>query len=134
MTSEAVDTTRLKDSVQALKVFFPAKDFELSKRFYADLGFDVKPLGPDLAMVSLGTQAFLLQNYYVAEWAGNFMMHLLVNDLDAWWSHVARLDLPTRYGVPTPKPPKLEDWGLRTAYVIDPSGVLWHIAEVPTDH
>jgi hypothetical protein len=129
MTSEAANTNKLEKSVRALKVFVPARDFEVSKRFYADLGFEIKPLDPNLAMVSLGNQSFLLQNYYVAEWAGNFMIHLLVTDLDAWWSRIARLDLPTQYGVSEPKPPKLEAWGLRTAYVIDPAGVLWHIAE-----
>jgi catechol 2,3-dioxygenase-like lactoylglutathione lyase family enzyme len=131
MTSEAAATTRLSDTVQALKVFFPAKDFEVSKSFYADLGFEITLLEPNLAKVALGAHSFLLQNYYVADWAGNFMMHLLVDDLDAWWSHIAHLDLRARYGVPEPKAPKLEAWGLRTAYVIDPAGVLWHIAELP---
>ena len=28
-----------------------------------------------------------------------------------------------------PKPPTMQPWGLRIAYVIDPSGVLWHVAE-----
>jgi hypothetical protein len=59
------------------------------------------------------------------------MMHLLVRDLDIWWKHVSALDLPARYDVPEPKPPKLESWGLRVAYLVDPSGVLWHIAERP---
>ncbi|MBA4388639.1 MAG: hypothetical protein C0404_11710 [Verrucomicrobia bacterium] len=38
-------------------------------------------------------------------------------------------DLPTRFGVPVPKPPEDQPWGLRVAYVIDPSGVLWHVAQ-----
>lgn len=54
---------------------------------------------------------------------------LMVDDLDAWWAHVSSLDLPTRFGVPAPKPPKVQPWGLRIAYVIDPSGVLWHVAQ-----
>jgi hypothetical protein len=27
------------------------------------------------------------------------------------------------------KPPMDQSWGLRIAYVIDPSGVLWHVAQ-----
>jgi uncharacterized glyoxalase superfamily protein PhnB len=45
----------------------------------------------------------------------------------AWWDHLASLDLTARYGVKT-LPPKQEDWGL-VAGVIDPSGVLWRIAQ-----
>ena len=77
----------------------------------------------------LGQYSFLLQNYFVEAWAGNCMMHVMVTDLDAWWTHIASLDLPSRYGVQSPRAPKLEPWGLNTAYVFDPSGVLWHFAK-----
>jgi hypothetical protein len=40
-----------------------------------------------------------------------------------------RLDLGSRYEVRAPVPPRLEPWGLRVAYIFDPSGVLWHLAE-----
>jgi hypothetical protein len=116
-------------AIHKLRPFVPAKDFETSKRFYADLGFQIRPLGADLAEMGIGTHSFLLQNFFVEEWASNFMMHVLMTNLDAWWKHIAALDLPGRYGVPSPKAPKLEPWGLNVAYVIDPSGVLWHIAE-----
>jgi len=62
--------------------------------------------------------------------AKNFMMHLLVADLDEWWKHIASLNLAARHGVQEPRAPKLEPWGLKVAYVFDPAGVLWHIAEV----
>ena len=38
------------------------------------------------------------------------------------------LSLRERFGVNTPKSPVGEAWGMRVAYVWDPSGVLWHIA------
>jgi hypothetical protein len=59
--------------------------------------------------------AFLLQDYYVEQWAGNFVMHMLVDGLDAWWAHIASLDLASRYGVESPRAPKLESWGLVVA-------------------
>ncbi len=122
---------QLAAGVVALRPFVPSKDFELSKRFYADLGFEVVPLGDGVAHVHIGDFAFLLQNYYVEAWAGNFMMHILVTNLDDWWSSLSRLDLERRYGVRAPSEPKMQDWGLRVAYVVDPSGVLWHFAEEP---
>jgi catechol 2,3-dioxygenase-like lactoylglutathione lyase family enzyme len=132
--TEAAMTGKQSDlagTVEALRPFVPAKDFAISKRFYADLGFRVEPLGAGLAEMHLGPHSFLLQDFYVEQWAGNFMMHMLVDGLDRWWTHIAALDLAAGYGVESPRPPKLESWGLRVAYVFDPSGVLWHIAELP---
>src|SRR5262245_10329738 len=108
--------------------FLPAKDFEASKRFYAALGFN-KVLDGEVAIFQLGTSSFILQNYFQKQWAENFMMQLMVDDLDAWWTRIVALDLPRMFGVPAPKPPALQPWGLRVAYVVDPSGVLWHIAQ-----
>jgi len=119
-------------SMRALRPFVPAKDFEISKQFYADLGFQIEPLGKDLALISFGEHSFLLQNYYVAQCAENFAMHALVTDLDGWWKRIASLDLASRFAVPSPKAPRLESWGLNVAYVFDPSGVLWHFAERPS--
>ena len=120
----------LAAGVIALRPFLPAKDFQVSLSFYEALGFQAEAHGDDLVELHLGTYSFLLQNYYVAEWAGNFMMHVLVSDLDAWWEQIQALDLPSRFSVPSPRPPKAESWGLTVAYVIDPSGVLWHFAQV----
>ena len=108
--------------------FLPAKDFDLSKRFYEALGF-TKVLDGEVAIFRLGSSSFILQKYFQKEWAENFMMQLMVDDLDSWWTHISSLDLPGEFGVPAPKPPAVQPWGLRVAYVIDPSGVLWHVAQ-----
>lgn len=120
----------LANGVSALRPFVPAKDFVTSLGFYEALGFRAEPLGDRLVEFHLGRYSFLLQDYYVEDWAGNFMMHVLVADLDPWWQRISSLDLPARFGVPPPRPPKAESWGLTVAYVIDPSGVLWHFAQV----
>jgi catechol 2,3-dioxygenase-like lactoylglutathione lyase family enzyme len=108
--------------------FLPAKDFELSKRFYETFGFE-KLLDDEVAIFRVGRGEFLLQSYYQKDWAENFMMQLMVDDLDTWWAHIQSLDLPSRFGVAPPKAPALQPWGLRIAYVTDPSGVLWHVAQ-----
>jgi hypothetical protein len=43
--------------------------------------------------------SFLLQDFYVEALAHNLMMHLLVEDVDAWWSRVRAADLAGKYGV-----------------------------------
>ena len=123
------DTRDLVRTVEAMRPIIPAKNFELSKRFYIDLGFQPNMLTGGLAEMSLGIFSFILQNYYVRDWAVNTVMHMRVSDVTLWWNHIVALDLPARYGVKT-KTPQLEDWGL-VAGVIDPSGVLWRIAEIP---
>ncbi len=118
----------VSDGTEMVRPFLPAKDFELSKRFYEALGF-TKVLDDEVAIFRIGASGFVLQNYFQKDWAENFMMQLMVDDLDAWWTHLSSLDLPARFSVPAPKPPKVQPWGLRIAYVTDPSGVLWHVAQ-----
>jgi uncharacterized glyoxalase superfamily protein PhnB len=106
--------------------FMPAKDFDLSKRFYEVLGFE-KVLDSEVAIFNVGPGGFILQRSFQEDWAGNFMMQLMVDDLDAWWKE--SLELSKQFGVPSPKAPAMQSWGLRVAFVVDPSGVLWHVAQ-----
>jgi hypothetical protein len=90
--------------------------------------FQANMLTDGLAEMSLGACSFILQNYYVREWADNAVMHMHVSDVTLWWNRIVALDLSERYGART-NPPQLEEWGL-VAGLIDPSGVLWRIAEI----
>jgi catechol 2,3-dioxygenase-like lactoylglutathione lyase family enzyme len=110
------------------KAFVPSKDFALSKQFYQDLGFELAWSSDDLAYFRNGNSSFLLQKFYVKEHAGNFMMHLLVEDVDAWWRHVEAQDLAGKYRVMA-QPPEDRPWGLRDFVLVDPTGVLWRIGQ-----
>lgn len=121
--------TQLIPEILAFRPFLPAKDFEASLRFYQAIGFQAYRLGDALAELSVGTHAFLLQDYYVKEWAENTVMHVLVNNVSTWWQHIDSLALADQFGVSPPVAPRVEPWGLTVAYVFDPSGVLWHFAE-----
>ena len=79
--------------VTDLRTFVPAKDAELSKRFYTDLGFTINWSDEQIAELQIGSFRFLLQTFYVAEHAGNFMMSLSVENADAWWEHIQRKEL-----------------------------------------
>ena len=112
-----------------LKAFVPAKDAELSKQFYVDLGFSVNWSNAEIAELEIGSFRFLLQTFYVAEHAGNFMMALQVENADAWWEHIQRQDLARKYPGIMCKPPAMQPWGVRVLYLSDPTGVLWHITD-----
>ncbi len=118
----------IPEGTELARAFLPSKDFATSKRFYEKLGFD-KLLDADVAIFGVGASSFVLTNYFQKEYAENCMMQLMVDDLDSWWRHIEALDLPADFGVKDPRPPALQPWGLRVAYVFDPSGVLWHVAE-----
>lgn len=113
---------------ELVRPFLPTLDFSKSRDFYEALGFE-KLFDGEVAIFQTGSGGFLLQRYYQKEWAQNTMLQLVVDDLDAWWEHITSLDLPSRFGVPQPKAPAMQPWGLRVAYLIDPAGVLWHVAQ-----
>ena len=116
---------------QSILTFVPAKDFELSCRFYETLGFRAKDDDPDVRYYGRGGHGFLLQNFYVKDWANNFMMAMHVDDLDAWWTEVQTIVDSGDFPGARAKAPQLEDWGMRVTYIWDPSGVLWHVTAAP---
>jgi 2-C-methyl-D-erythritol 4-phosphate cytidylyltransferase len=111
-----------------IRAMVPARDFSLSQRFYADLGFECEFSRDGLAGFRLGDSAFLLQDFHVAEHATNFVMVLNLPDLEAFWQGVQQKRLVERYGVRA-EPPQLRPWGRIDMTLIDPSGVLWRIAQ-----
>jgi catechol 2,3-dioxygenase-like lactoylglutathione lyase family enzyme len=117
-----------------LKAFLPAKDFDLSKQFYQDLGFTLCWEEEAVAYLhhgdhgSHGKAGFLLQRLYVKEFAENLMMHLIVKDVDAWWASIQGRKIMEKYGVRA-EPPEDRPWKMRDLILVDPSGVLWRIAQ-----
>jgi len=114
--------------VVEIKAFVPAKDFELSKRFYEDLGFTKASDSDGVAYFHVGEASFLLHDFYVEAFAGNFMMHLLVEDVDSWRTKVRESGVAGKYGV-TVTEVEQRPWRMRDFTVVDPSGVLWRIAQ-----
>jgi len=119
----------LPSPVTDMKAFVPARDHALSKAFYTDLGFTILWSNDEIAELQIGSFRFLLQKFYVAEHAGNFMMALQVEDADAWWDHIQRHELAKKYPGIMCKPPQMQPWGVRVLYLSDPTGVLWRISD-----
>src|SRR5262249_20346742 len=114
--------------VVEIKAFVPAKDFALSKQFYQDLGFVMASDSGGVAYFHHGETSFLLQDFYIEQLANNFMMHLLVEDVDAWWARIHEANIPAKYGVRITKV-EARPWHMRDFALIDPSGVLWRIGQ-----
>ncbi len=111
-----------------IKAFVPSRDFALSKQFYQDLGFVLASDSGGVAYLRHGETSFLLQDFYEEGLAKNLMMHLLVEDVDAWWARVRDAGIAAKYDVKVtnvePQP-----WRMRDFVLIDPTGVMWRIGQ-----
>lgn len=115
-----------------IKAFVPARELAESIAFYRALGFEVPWQSDDLAYVRHGHTSFLLQQFFVAEHAHNFMMHMLVENADDWHRNVLDSGVIDRFQVRLDQP---EDrpWRIRDFTLVDPAGVLWRIGHnLPT--
>src|SRR5882757_4266150 len=121
-------TKIMKDRAISIRPFIGAKNFELSRNFYRDLGFQEKVLTPDMSLFKTGELGFYLQDAYVKDWIDNTMVFLEVEDVDQYWNALVALDLTSKYKGIKLTPVREYDWG-RECYLHDPSGILWHIGE-----
>ncbi len=113
---------------KSLRPFIGAKDFELSRSFYRDLGFEETTLSRDMSVFKLGQLAFYLQDYYAPEWVDNTMLFLEVDDADRYWTELTAMNLPAKYPGVRLVPVRREEWG-KECFLHDPSGVLWHFGQ-----
>ena len=111
-----------------LKAFVPAKDFELSKNFYSDLGFIMASEGGEIAYFYTGNSSFLLQDFYQKNLAENFVMHLLVEDINAWYTHLKESEVVEKYEIEISNIIE-QPWRMLDFVITDPSGVQWRIAQ-----
>jgi hypothetical protein len=106
-----------------LKTYVPAENFEESKQFYRALGFELTEAWRGDFDCRLGTAQFRLQNYYVKDWADNFMMQFGVDDARAWYEHIKPIVDSGRFkNVRVTEPEEVE--GALVIHAWDPSGVL----------
>ena len=114
--------------VTEIKAFVPSKNFDLSKQFYKDIGFTMASDGGGTAYFHFDHASFLLQDFCATGFAENFMMHILVEDVDAWWKRVHDSGVVKKYGVKLSKI-ELQPWRMRDFCLTDPSSVLWRIGQ-----
>ncbi|WP_417510431.1 VOC family protein [Methylophaga sp.] len=115
-------------NIVEIKAFIPAKNYEISQAFYADLGFTQASDTAGVAYFNHGNCSFLLQNFYEKTLAENFMMHLLVEDVQSWHQHITKAGIADKYKVEISAVTE-QPWGMLDFVLYDPSGVLWRIAQ-----
>ena len=114
-------------NIKNLRTFLPSIDFDTSKQFYKDIGFEVMWENEELCQFGTSEYNFFLQKYYQKDWAENLMMQMHVDDLEELYEICETL-LENYQGIKI-KPIFTADYG-KTFHLIGPAGELWHMTEV----
>jgi catechol 2,3-dioxygenase-like lactoylglutathione lyase family enzyme len=118
----------MKSEIKSIRPFIGAKDFQISRSFYSDLGFQETVLEHNFSVFRKDEIAFYLQDYYAKEWIDNTMIFIEVYDVDSYYQKLSDLNLPNKYPDVKLVPIRDLEWG-RECFLHDPSGILWHFGE-----
>lgn len=113
---------------KSLRPFIGSKNFEVSRNFYKDLGFEEIILFHNMSVFKKDEFAFYLQDAYVKDWIENTMLFLEVENVEECYHELKDLNLSAKYENVRLMPIKHEDWGSE-CFLIDPAGILWHFGE-----
>ena len=114
---------------KSIRTFIGAGNFEESRLFYKELGFDESQISGKLSYFKVTDKlGFYLQDAYVEDWINNSMIFLEVDDVDRYWRELENLGLHRKYTNVRLTPIREETWG-KECFMHDPSGVLWHFGE-----
>ncbi|HLA55523.1 MAG TPA: hypothetical protein VK623_05465 [Flavobacterium sp.] len=116
----------------SIRPFIGSKNFEVSRNFYHDLGFEEVVLGQNFSYFKTKQIGFYLQDAYVKDWIDNTMVFMEVEDVHRFWDELVALDLPNKYKEAKLVPVREMYWG-RECFLHDPSGILWHFGEFSTN-
>ena len=119
----------MKHQANSVRTFIGAKDFEVSRSFYKDLGFQESLISKNMSYFQIfETLGFYLQDAYVKDWINNSMIFLEVNNVEEYYNELQKLELHNKYNGVRLIPIKNDEWG-RECFLHDPSGILWHFGE-----
>lgn len=119
----------MKTKIRSIRPFIGASDFNISRQFYRDLGFEETELGPNMSVFRMQEFSFYLQDAYVKDWVDNTMIFMEVEDTVAFYEELLALNLTEKYDGVRLVPIRNEPWG-RECFLHDPSGILWHFGEL----
>ncbi len=114
---------------KSVRTFIGAKDFEISRNFYKDMGFQEFIISKNMSYFNIfESLGFYLQDAYVKDWVDNSMIFLEVDNVEQYYHALETLGLQNKYKDVKLVPIRIEDWGSE-CFLHDPSGILWHFGE-----
>jgi hypothetical protein len=117
----------MEHKAKSIRPFIGSENYEVSRSFYRDLGFEESVLHRMSYFKTEGI-GFYLQDAYVKDWVDNTMVFMEVDNIERYWNELVALDLSSKYKNVRLTPIRNYDWG-RECFLHDPSGILWHFGE-----
>lgn len=121
----------MNHNIKSIRTFIGAKDYNLSRQFYLDFGFEEIKIPYKMSYFKSGDFGFYLQDAYVKKWVDNSMLFLEVNNVEQHLADTKKLNLDGKYKKVRISEIHYNDWG-NEYFMHDPSGVLWHIGTFNT--
>jgi len=118
----------MNHNAKSIRPFIGAKDYDTSRSFYRQLGFEEVVLDSKFSVFKSGNMAFYLQDAYVKDWIDNTQIFMEVDDVARFYDQLKALDLAGQYAYVRLIPIRNHDWGSE-CFLHDPSGILWHFGE-----
>ena len=94
----------------SIRHFIGAKNFEISRKFYQDLGFQEVILEHNLSYFKTEGIGFYLQDYYIKDWIDNSMIFMEVDSVERYYQELFALNLSSKYENVRLIPIKTNDW------------------------
>lgn len=114
---------------KSIRAFIGAKNYEESREFYRELGFEEIELFHNMCLFRVNENlGFYLQDAYVKKWVDNSMLFLEVDNVEKCKDDLLARGLTEKYTKVRFSDIKVEAWG-RELFMHDPSGILWHFGE-----
>jgi hypothetical protein len=112
----------------SLQPFVPSgENFEGSKQFFIELGFNIIWDAGDYASFEKDGCKFILQKYNNKEFAENFMITVSVNNAEEFRNSVIEKNLPEKFGIRIGQVTQ-QPYG-KEVNIIDLAGVCWHFVQ-----
>ena len=104
---------------KSIRPFIGAKNYQESRNFYCDLGFQEVILSSNMSYFDSNGFGFYLQNAFVKDWIDNTMVFMEVENAQEFYEELVKLELPSKYVNVKIVPIKVLDWG-KECFVHDP--------------
>ena len=78
-----METIHMKHNIKSIRPFIGSKDYNLSRQFYLDFGFEeMIKISYKMSYFKSGDFGFYLQDSYVKDWVNNSMIFLEVENVE----------------------------------------------------
>lgn len=87
----------MEHRAKSIRPFIDAINYDLSRDFYRNLGFNESVLSSNMCYFSTQEFGFYLQNAYDKNWVDNTMVFMEVEDVERFWNELLALELTSKY-------------------------------------